>query len=181
MAIQGFAAKKGNGGEEFVDAVLPEDSYQCVIEKAELREGTKYMSTETEMQLLFYIRPINLDPAFKNKLLFYQTTTSFFNGKSTSAKAGLKASKLYTFIKTVYKFYKPEVKVEDMQPEEITDEVINFLEGKQIMAIVKVTETGKNKISDIMSIKEEVTVVEPKKGAAKVADADAELDELLNT
>lgn len=174
MSIQGFKAKQGTDSVEFVDQVLPEDSYQCVIEKVELREGTKYMSTDAELQLLFYIRPLGVAPEFKDKLLFYQTTTSFFNGKSTSAKRSLKASKLYVFIKTVYKFYKPDVKVEEMSPEEITDEVVNELEGKQIMAIVKVNENGKNKITDVMSIKDELKVAE-----SEVKDADAELEELL--
>lgn len=178
MAIKGFQVKVTEGGGDYVSAVLPEDSYQCVIERVELREGTKYMSAETEMQLLFYIRPLGVDKEFENKLLFYQTTTSFFNGKSEKARAGVKASKLYNLIKTVYKFYEPKVKVEDMKPEEITDEVINSLEGKQIMAIVKVTETGKNKVSDIMAIKAEIkseTSTDGKK------TPDEELDEIFES
>lgn len=172
MSIQGFTAKATADVTAFVDQVLPEDSYQCVIERIELREGTKYMSTETEMQLLFYFRPLRTE--IKNKLLFYQTTTSFFNGKAKSAKAGIKASKLYNLIKTIYKFYKPEVKVDEMTPEMITDDVINEIEGKQIVAIVKINDNGKNKISDIMSIKEEIKVSDP-----DVKTPDQELDDLL--
>jgi hypothetical protein len=178
MAIQGFSAKVSESGGDYVSAVLPEDSYQCVIDKVELREGTKYMSTETEMQLLFYIRPLGVAKEFESKLLFFQTTTSFFNGKTERARAGVKASKLYNLIKTVYKFYQPKVKVDEMKPEEITDEVINSLEGKQIMAIVKVTETGKNKVSDIMAIKEEIKVSTPT-GGTKTPDE--ELDEIFKS
>lgn len=159
MAIQGFQAKQNEQGE-MERTVLPEDSYQCVIDKVELREGTKYMSTEKETQLLFYLRPLTVGPEFERKMLFYQTTTSFFNGKSSSTKQGLKASKLFGLIRTVYRFYKPDVKVEDMKPEDITDTLINELEGKQLVAIVKVNENGNNKVSDIMSIKEEVKLGE---------------------
>jgi len=173
MSILGFKARVNEGGEEFVNEVLPEGVYQCLIEKAELREGTKYMSTETEMQLLFYVRPIG---DFKNKLLFFNTTTSFFNGKSKSAKAGLKASKLYNLIKTVYAFYRKDVDVSLLEPEAITDEVINFLEGKQIIAVVKIGETGKNKISDVMSIKEEVSTA---KMSPSEKTADDDLNEIL--
>lgn len=179
MAIQGFQAKQNAEGEDYNTAILPEDSYQCLIEKVELREGTKYMSAETEMQLLFYFRPLNVPEEYKDKLLFYQTTTSFFNGKSDKAKSNLKASKLYTLIKTIYKHYKPDVKVDDMEPEEITDEVINELEGKQIMAIVKINASNKNKVSDIMNIKEEI-----KTGSQEdkpKASPDEELDDLLNS
>lgn len=176
MAVQGFTPKKAESTGEYVSAVLPEDSYQCVIERVELREGTKYMSTETEMQLLFYIRPLEVDPEFKGKLLFYQTTTSFFNGKSDRARSNVKASKLYNMVKTVYKHYFPKEKVEEWTPEQVTDEVINSLEGKQIIAIVKETDTGKNKVADIMSIKAEIT-----SGDAKGKTPDEELDELLET
>lgn len=177
MAIKGFKAKTQGEGGDFNTQALPEDSYQCVIEKVELREGTKYMSTDTEMQLLFYMRPLNVSDEFKSKLLFYQTTTSFFNGKSDRAKSNLKASKLYTLIKTIYKHYKPQVKVDEMEPEKITDEVINELEGKQIMAIVKVNDNEKNKITDIMSIKEEVK----DESQTGVKTPDEELDELLES
>ena len=178
MSIQGFSAKVNEGGAEFNNSVLPEDSYQCVIEKVELREGTKYMSTETEMQLLFYIRPLGLSKEFADKLLFFQTTTSFFNGKSAKAKANLKPSKLYNLIKTVYRFYKKDVKVDEIDPAKIGDDDINFLEGKQLMAIVKITETGKNKVSDIMSIKEELKVPST---VAPTGSADEELDALLGS
>lgn len=178
MSISGFQAKQNKEGEGFVDTVLPEDSYQCLIEKAELREGTKYMSTEKEMQLLFYLKPFGVEKEFEKKILFFQTTTSFFNGKSERAKSNLKASKLYNLIRTVYKHYEPKVKVDDMKPEEITDEVINGLEGKQIMAIVKLTDTGKNKVSDIMSIKEEIKVPSTDE---TTASPDEELDALLES
>lgn len=156
MAVQGFVVKQTESKGDFANAVLPEDSYQCVIERIELREGTKYMSTEPESQLLFYLKPLGVAPEFEKKLLFYQTSTSFFNGKSSSAKQSLKASKLYNLIRTIYKFYHPEVKVDEMEATEITDNVINQLEGKQLMAIVKINENGNNKVSDIMSIKEEI-------------------------
>ena len=173
MSIQGFQAKQRDNTSEYVDHVLPEDSYQCSIEKVELREGTKYMSTETEMQLLFYLKPLGVDETFKDKLLFFQTTTSFFNGKSTKAKNNVKSSKLYNIIRTVYRFYKPDVKVDEMKSEEITDDVINYLEGKQLMAIVKLSETGKNKVTDIMSIKSEI-----KTGEKKEKTPDEEIEEL---
>ena len=155
MSITNFSAKQSQK-TEFVGVVLPEDSYQCVIDRVEIREGTKYMSTETESQLLFYFRPIDCGDEFKNKVLFYQTSTSFFNGKSSNAKQALKASKLYLLMKTVYKFYKPTVKVDEIKPEEITADTINELEQKQLIAIVKINENGKNKVSDVLSIKEEI-------------------------
>jgi len=178
MSILGFKARVNEGGEEFVNELLPEGVYQCLIEKAELGEGTKYMSAVVEAKLLFYVRPIG---DFKNKLLFFGTTTSFFNGKSKSAKAGLKASKLYNLIKTVYAFYKKDVDVSLLEPDEITDEVINFLEGKQILAVVKIGETGKNKITDVMGIKGEITAPEKVSKAGPASEADAEIDALLDS
>lgn len=169
MAITGFKAKQNEGGST-ERTTLPEDSYQCVIDKVELREGTKYMSTEPEMQLLFYLRPLAVGDEYKSKLLFYQTSTSFFNGKSTSSKQSLKPSKLFMLIRTIYRFYKPDVKVEDMQPDEITDTLINDLEGKQVIAIVKINENGNNKVSDIMSIKSQI----------ETANADQQLENVLS-
>lgn len=179
MSIKGFEAKKSEEGE-YTNAVLPEDSYQCLIEQVELREGTKYMSTETEMQLLFYLKPLNVPEEFKNKLLFYQTTTSFFNGKSQKSKSNLKPSKLFTLIQTIYRHYKPDVKTSDMLPEDITDEVINELEGKQIIAIVKINQNDNNKVADIMSIKEEVKI-ESGKDASNEKSPDEELDEIMES
>lgn len=172
MAVAGFKIQQ-SAQADFAPVVLPEDSYQCVIERVELRVGKKYMSEEDEEQLLFYLKPLGVAPEFENKLLFYQTTTSFFNGKSSSTKNALKASKLYGLIKTVYKFYKPEVKVDEMKPEEITDQVINELEGKQVMAIVALSETGKNKVVSLLSIKEEIK-------ADEVLTPDQELQKALS-
>lgn len=172
MSVLNFSAKQSQA-TEFEKVVLPEDSYQCVIDKVEMREGTKYMSTEAETQLLFYLKPIDAGAEFERKILFYQTSTSFFNGKSTSAKQSLKASKLYQLIKTIYKKYKPEVKVEDMKAEDITAEVINELEGKQLIAIVKINENGNNKVSDVLSIKEEI-----KTGEAMTPDQ--EIEKIMN-
>ncbi len=155
MSVTNFSPKQTQA-TEFERVVLPEDSYQCLIDRVEMREGTKYMSTEAETQLLFYFKPIDCGDEFKNKILFYQTSTSFFNGKSTNAKQSLKASKLYQLIKTVYKFYQPTVKVDEMSAEAITADVINGLEGKQLIAIVKINENGNNKVSDVLSIKEEL-------------------------
>jgi len=155
MSVTNFSAKQSQA-TEFEKVVLPEDSYQCVIDRVEMREGTKYMSTEAETQLLFYFKPVDCGAEFERKILFYQTSTSFFNGKSSNAKQALKASKLYQLIKTVYKFYKPAVKVDEIKPEDITAEVINELEGKQLIAIVKINENGNNKVSDVLSIKEEL-------------------------
>lgn len=156
MAILGFRAKQSEDRGNFVSQVLPEDSYQCSIDRIELREGTKYMSDEKETQLLFYLKPLNVAPEFENKLLFYQTSTCFFNGKSESSRRAMKASKLYNLIKTMYRFYKPEVKVDTMDASQITDTLINDLAGKELIAIVKINENGNNKVSDIMSIKEEI-------------------------
>lgn len=155
MAVAGFKIQQ-SARPDFEPVVLPEDSYQCLIDRVEFRVGKKYMSEEDQDQLLFYLKPLNVTPEFAKKLLFYQTTTSFFNGKSTSTRNTLKASKLYSLIKTIYKFYKPDVKVEDMKPEEITDDVINGLEGKQVVAIVSLTDAGTNKVVSLLSIKEEV-------------------------
>lgn len=157
MSVINFSAKQTQA-TEFAPMVLPEDSYQCVIDRVEMRDGTKYMSTETETQLLFYFKPLGVGKEFENKILFYQTTTSFFNGKSSNAKQSLKPSKLYQLVKTIYKKYKPEVKVDEMEAGDITTEVINELEGKQIMAIVKINENGNNKVSDVLSIKDELKV-----------------------
>jgi len=55
---------------------------------------------------------------------------------------------------------------------------IKALKGKQIMAIVKVTETGKNKVSDIMAIKEEIKQGSPT-GGTKTPDE--ELDEIFKS
>ena len=85
----------------------------------------------------------------------------------------MKPSKLYQLIKTVYKKYKPEVKVDEMKPEDITADVINELEGKQLIAIVKINENGNNKVSDVLSIKEEL-----KTGEAMTPDA--EIEEIMN-
>ena len=93
MSVTSFSPKQTQA-TEFERVVLPEDSYQCLIDRVEMREGTKYMSTEAETQLLFYFKPIDCGDEFKNKILFYQTSTSFFNGKSTKANQSLKASKL---------------------------------------------------------------------------------------
>lgn len=172
MSVINFQAKQTQKNE-FERVILPEDSYQCSIDKVEIKEGTKYMSDEAETQLLFYFRPLGAPAGFERKVLFYQTSTSFFNGKSTSAKQALKASKLYQLIKTIYKFYKPAVKVEDMKPEEITAETINELEGKQIMAIVKINENGNNKVSDVLTIKEEI------KEAGQAVSLDSEIDQLM--
>lgn len=154
MAVAGFKVPQSDK-PDFEPIVLPEDSYQCVIDRVELKVGKKYMSDEDQDQLLFYLRPLTVAPEFAKKVLFYQTTTSFFNGKSSSTKSALKASKLYGLIKTVYKFYKPEVKVDEMEADDVNDEVINGLEGKQVVAIVSLTDTGKNKVVSLLSIKEE--------------------------
>lgn len=155
MSVTSFQASQAFQTDR-VRVTLPEDSYQCVIEKVEQREGKKYLSEEMEQQLLFYLKPLNVSREFETKVLFYQTTTSFFNGVSQNSKVPMKPSKLYNLIKTIYKFYKPEVKVENMKATDITAEVINGLEGKQIMAIVKITESGANKITDILPIKAEI-------------------------
>jgi len=172
MPVTNFSVKQ-TMKMDIPSIVLPEDSYQCVIDRVEMREGTKYMSTETETQLLFYLRPLDVGVEFGKKLLFYQTSTSFFNGKSTNARQALKPSKLYQLIKTVYKKYKPEVKVDEMKPEDITADVINELEGKQLIAIVKINENGNNKVSDVLSIKEEL-----KTGEAMTPDA--EIEKIMN-
>jgi hypothetical protein len=146
MAIQGFqATQKSNS--DFSSEVLEEGLYTVEIEKVEAKEGTKYMSTETQMQLVFYLRVIE-NP---DKLLFYNTTFSFFNGQSTGQKK-LNPSKLYNLIKTIYKAYKPDVDVSKIKPEELTDDSINELEGKQFKALVKINENGKNKIDSILPI-----------------------------
>lgn len=157
MAVAGFKIQQ-SAQPDFEPVVLPEDSYQCVIDRVEMKVGKKYMTDEDQDQLLFYLKPLNVAPEFEKKVLFFQTTTSFFNGKSSNSKLAMKASKLYSLIKTIYKFYKPEVKVDEMKAEEITDEVINELEGKQVQAIVALTDTGKNKVVSLLSIKEEVAV-----------------------
>ena len=172
MSVAGLKIKQSEQ-PDFEPVVLPEDSYQVSIDRVELRVGKKYMTEEDENQLLFYLKPLNVAPEFAKKVLFYQTTTSFFNGKSTSTKNALKASKLYGLIKTVYKFYKPEVKVDEMKAEQITDDVINELEGKQVMAIVALSETGKNKVVSLLSIKEEVKTGE-------VLTPDQELQKVLS-
>lgn len=153
MSISGFSVKTSQGNGEYANEVLPEDSYQVMIDKVELREGTKYMSQETEMQLLFYLKPTEVDEKFKNKILFYQTSTSFFNGESKNAKKKVSPSKLYLLIKTIYKTYKPDVDVSKMKPEDVTDDVINELEGKQLVAIVKINENGNNRVSEILPAK----------------------------
>lgn len=155
MSVTSFKASQSSQNDR-VRITLPEDSYQCVIEKVEQREGKKYMSEETEEQLLFYMKPLGVSKEYDTKVLFYQTTTSFFNGVSQNSKIPLKASKLYNLIKTIYKFYQPEIKVENMKATDITAEVVNGLEGKQLIAIVKITESGANKITDILSIKSEI-------------------------
>jgi len=170
MAVAGLRMKQSDK-PDYKPVVLPEDSYQCVIDRVEMREGTKYMSTETEDQLLFYFKPLGVAPEFEKKVLFFQTTTSFFNGKSNNSKLALKPSKLYGLIKTVYKFYHPDVKVDEMEPEDITDDVINGLEEKQVIAIVSITDTGKNKVVSLLPIKEEM------KDGEKTPDAT--LDEIL--
>lgn len=177
MSVTSFQASQASQTDR-VRITLPEDSYQCVIEKVELREGKKYMSEETEQQLLFYLKPFNVSKEFETKVLFYQTTTSFFNGVSQSSKVPLKASKLYNLIKTIYKFYKPEVKVENMKAVDLTPDTINDLEGKQIMAIVKIAESGANKITDILPIKAEIksgVVPETKSGMTASEELEAAL------
>jgi len=154
MPITGFEPKQqANSGEGYNSPALEEGTYQCTIEKIEMREGTKYMSTEMETQLLCYLRPLDVPLEFMNKLLFYQTTTSFFNGVSEKAQSSLKASKLFTLIKTIYKTYKPDEDVASWKPDMVTDDVINFLEGKQLIAVVKLNQNGNNKVTDIMAAK----------------------------
>lgn len=146
MAVQGFKATQKQNTEFSGDAI-DEGLYTVEIEKVEAKEGTKYMSTEPQMQLVFYLRPLE----HPDKLLFYNTTFSFFNGQSTGQKK-LNPSKLYNLIKTIYKAYKPDVDVSKMNPEELTDDTINELEGKQFKALVKINENGKNKIDSILPI-----------------------------
>jgi len=52
MSISGFQAKQRDNTSEFVNVTLPEDSYQCLIEKIDLREGVKFNSTETEYSII---------------------------------------------------------------------------------------------------------------------------------
>lgn len=152
---------------------LPEDVYQCVIDRIEPKTGTKYMSNEPQDQLLFYMRPLGVDEQYKNNLLFYQTTTSFFNGKSSNAKAELSPSKLFTVLKTVYAFYDKELDIKNLDPKKVDDPLINGMEGKQVMAVVKVNANGKNKITDLMVIKKELKTEDSKKSV------DNELEEIL--
>ena len=159
MSVSNFKANASKKAE-FENVVLDEGVYQCVIDKVEMSEKTKYMSTEKAMQLTYYLKPLNAGEQFKDKILFYNTSTSFFNGKSTKAGSGLKASNLYLLIKAIYKFYKPEVDVDAMDPEEITDQTINELEGKQVMAMVKTipeNERYPNKVISLSAIKAEIT------------------------
>ncbi len=60
-----------------------------------------------------------------------------------------------------------------MKAEQITDDVINELEGKQVMAIVALSETGKNKVVSLLSIKEEIK-------ADEVLTPDQELQKALS-
>lgn len=156
MSIQGFKAELRAAGAGYSDILLPEDVYQCVIERVELREGTKYKSAEKEMQLLFYLRPLEVKEEEKDKLLFYQTNTVFHSGIIPDSDKKMKPTRLYSVIRAVYTYYQPKVDVDAIKPEDINDDTINYLEGKQVRASVEVTPASKNKVSKLLPIKSEI-------------------------
>lgn len=159
--------------------VLPEDTYQAVISKIQNKDGKKYLTNEPEKHFLFTLSPLQLEDEQKGKKLFLETTHSFFNGESNGSEQ-VSPSKLYLIMRAVYRFYKPDVKINELKQDDITVDMINFMEGKQIRIVVALNNKGKNKIASLLSIKEEIQApIEIPTATAHDAEVQAEVDGIL--
>lgn len=141
---------KADTGTEF--EIIPEDTYQAVIDSVELKEQAKYRKpTETEEVLVFRFAILSTDPELNSRLVWKRikpvVNAGFKNGN---------ASSLYVLLKAVLK------KEPDME-KVYSSEDINGLVDKQVRLLIEVKKTQKdgreyNKVSTILATKEDMEV-----------------------
>ena len=137
---------------------VPEDIYQVVIKDIVEKDVKAYESDAIETKYLF--KYVILDHQ-DDVVCYKQLLTDFAHPKwfSGDSKNKLSPSKLVTIFKSIYGFYFPDIKVEDIPADQVT-EMVNQLIGSQVRVAVKVKEDESNKITDYLSVKEELEVPE---------------------
>lgn len=158
MISNDVSIKKKTGGDfKAVEGGM----YQVQITDIQEREGTKYQSTEKQMQYMF--KTVIVDGEEKGSGIVIFTSQSWFDGGKNA-----KPSMLFNLFKTIYKFYHKDVDVKTI--EEVTGTMINALVGKQLLVVVELTDAGKNKVTSFMPIKKEI--------AHKETNEDVDVDKI---
>lgn len=130
---------------------IPENTYQVqIVDVKQVERQTQY-GLKQKFQ---FSCAVTDDEEYSGRLVFVSVNMSWFNGEG-----GKRPSALFNLIKTIYAFYKKDVKVAEVS--EITGEMINDLIGKQFIAVVKVNDKYNN-VTDYMKIKKKIEY-EPKK------------------
>lgn len=135
---------------------VPEDMYQVVIKDIDEKDVQKYKSTEMEVQFLFKFVILEGEDKVKGESLSAFVARKWFSGSKSASP-----SKLVNLVKAVYGYYYPKLDISDLKASAMSAAVLNDLIGKQVRVSVKFNDdkTG-NKITDFMSIKEELKVSE---------------------
>ena len=144
---------------------IPADVYQIQVSDITEVDGTDYNTKEPKKQLKFYGIIVDGDEVGK-KISFF-TSHSWFNGGKNS-----KPSKLFNLVKTVYSYYKKDVKVADLPL--ISVEEVNGLVGKQLRVTTEVNEKGWPKVTSFTPIKKHIEY------EGEVSDFEKEMDENVN-
>jgi len=141
---------KTDTGTEF--EIIPEDTYQAVIDGIELVEQPKYRKpSEMEEVIAFRFALLSEDPEINGRLVWKRikpvVNAGFKNGK---------ASSLYSLLKTVFK------KEPDME-KIYTETDINSMLDKQLRLLVEVKKTQKdgreyNKVGNFLVSKTDMEV-----------------------
>jgi len=139
---------------------VPEDIYQVVVKDIMDKDVRVFGGAEDELESKYLFKYVILDhvddPTIHKQMLTDFVYPKWFSGDS---KKKLSPSKLITIFKSIYGFYFPDTKVEDIPEDQVTDQV-NQLIGSQVRIAVKVKEDESNKITDYLVIKEELEVPE---------------------
>lgn len=152
---------------------LESDVYQVQIVDIQLKENEYMGKKSKQLEFTSQVATPLSDKDHGRQLKFWTSTTWNMGGGKYSP------SKLFTLVTSVYKHYKPDVSVKDM--EEIQVSQINDLIGKQVRVnvVAKEREDGKtvNKVESFLPIKAPVEFepVEWKKNTAET-DEDFERD-----
>ena len=126
--------------------------YQVVINDIQIRETTKYMSTEKENQFLIKMMVLDEGKQIGQGIGCFASQKWFNGGKSMSP------SKLYLLFTAVYGHYYEKVDISKWDASMVNTEAVNDLIGKQLRISVQLQTNGKNKITTFLPIKKELPI-----------------------
>lgn len=138
MAVDNTLKVTKSTGQNFDP--IPEGTYQVeIVDVKQVTRETKYGIKDK-----FQFNCAVVEGEYKDRLVFVSVNVSWFNGEG-----GRKASSLFNLIKTIYTYYEPKTDIS--QIDEVTGQMVNDLQGKQFIAVVKVNDVYNN-VTDYLKI-----------------------------